>query len=274
MSSNVENLGTIKGKYLAIEVKEGFEEFNLGDTDIRIKTVERTGVAKYTNFSHHCKIVGAYPNSRIDVGTHFWTRHEIVDDSFDGSCVASSLAGETVYALREENILFVGDNITTATSYDASNPWVLVRTKGMEKEEKGELVVFSGPNKNIGKVVNGVGVLNEGDFITWLPGGRVEYWQNEVQYWAVNVSRITTLNGKPHGLFYELDLFDDFEWEKGGVILKGRDAARMKYNIKTRKGEHLAILNNPELEHHGKVAIARQSKKGVKYSNDIIALID
>jgi len=275
MKNDVENLKTIKGKYLAVEIKHNFDDFKLGDTDIEIKMMPRTGTKSYNNFSKHCKIVCSYEGSTLPVGTHFWTRHQVMDTAFDGKYISSELKGESVLATREPNIIFIGEDLKTAKSsgFDGK-PWILTQTLQQRKETKGELEIVKGIDNSRAVVINGQGVVEDGAEITWLSGGRIEYWEKEIQYWAVRVDRITSVNGEPFGNFYELDLFEEFEIERNGIVYKGKQAAEMEYGVNTSRKEHLAKLNNPSLEHHDKVAIVKQTKRGVKYSDDVVTLIE
>ena len=271
MTSSVNNLETINEKYFAVEVKEGFDKFELGNTGVKIEMRPRTGVGKYTNFSKHVKVIGVSEGCKHPVGTHAWVSHMVVDESFVGDDLFGEYKGEKIYHFKDGGISFIGEDITTADS----EHWILCKNRKQRIKENNGIALVDAENPNILEVVNS----NEADIpvgseIEYIHGKRVEYWQKEVQYWAVMKDRVCSVDGKPYGKYYLLDEFDELEYEHNGLLLKGKKAAQVKYNCIPAKHQKLARLHNPLLPYDGKMALVYQTKRKVRYAEHVILLVE
>ncbi len=268
---SVEKFSVIGNKYFAVEVKEGFDKFNLGDTDIKIEMRPRTGVGKYTNFSNHVKIIARTENGKYSIGDHVWVSNKVVDSSFVAGEEFGEHKGEKIYHFPEEGVAFFGDDITTAKS----EHWVLAKHKEHSIKEQNGIAIVENEKHNVLTVVNsGDDSIPVGAYIEFIRTKRVEFWQNEKQYWAILRDLVTSVNGEPYGEYYRLDEFDEFEYEVGGIVIKGNKAAQAKYRVEPTRYQRLAQLINPKLPYHNKVAIAYQTKRDAKFSKHIIYLVE
>lgn len=267
MSNNKEEkISTINKTYVIQEVKEGFDNFELGDTGVRIEMRPRTGHGKYTNFSKKCRVICNSPNSKYNIDDIVWVPHTVVDNSKDGAFLGEEWRGKTLIVCGENNILFSGDDLTKIKS----DEWVVfeIKKQQQEKTESG-LFCVTAENDEEGVVI--CGALPKGDKITWFTSKRIEFYQKEVQYWVVHLENITSVNGKTTENFYEIDLFKDYEYKKSGVILKGQRAISAKLGVETKR-ERIMKLINPQLPRHGETVIALKLRQcHYVRPNDVLA---
>ena len=271
MTRIVENLEDVNEKYFSVEVKDGFDKFELGDTGIEIEMRPRTGVGKYTNFSNHVEVIGRTEGAKYPIGTHLWVANTVVDSKFIGDEHFGEHEDKPIYHFKDGGVAFVGADITTAYS----EHWVLGKTKEHKIEEKNGITLYNAENPNILEVVNS----NEDDIpagseIEYIHGRRVEFWQKEVQYWAVMKTRVASVDGEPYGKFYKMDEFEELEYEQNGILMTGNKAAQIKYDCIPAKHQKLARLLNPKLPFHNKVALVYQTKSRARYAEHIILLVE
>ena len=254
--SSAENLKTIRSNYLLTEIKEGFSEFELGDTGIEIKIGKHEGVAQYSNFSKRCRVIAAPEGGKYKVGASVWVTHLIKDTLMDGARISESLRGTEVMYCHEQNILFECDDLTELESQE----WIISKAKPKEEKEIGGFTVVEGMDDLEAYVI--CGALEKGQRITWWEQSpRVELFQNEVQFWAVHKNDVTSINGEPVGEFYRVDDFKDSTFEYRGIELKGTQAKMAELGIERTKGCVIARLENPALEHHGCICLVRKPRR-------------
>lgn len=252
----VDNLRTIRQNYLLTEIKDGFDEFELGSTGIMIQMRPRTGVIKYTNFSKRCRVVAAPDDGKYKVGASVWVTHLIKDTITDGHRISESLRGVDVMYCHEENILFECDNLLELQS----NEWILTQAKPQEQRTVNGLIVVDEMDDLEAYVI--CGAMEKGKRITWWEQfPRVELWQKEIQYWAVHIDNVTSVDGKPVGEFYKADLFEGAEFDYRGITLKGMQAKMAELGVERMKGCVIARLENPELEHHECTCLVQKPKR-------------
>lgn len=248
------NFQTLNGAYLLRETKEGFDEFKLGETEVDIKMMPRTGVKDFANFSKHCIVKYRPENGKYQVGQHVWVPHLIAKNQVDASAFLED--GKNLLYCGEHNILFEGEDITKIDT----DEWVVFRIQKQHEVEENGITVIVPEDDEIGYVV--CGALEESTKITWVTSKRVEFWQNEQQYWVTHIEHITSVDDKVYGDYYEIDTFKDYELITGGIVIKGQRAA-MKLNkidnLPSKK--HILVkLSNPNLPYHGRTAIIRRVK--------------
>lgn len=249
-----ENFQTLNGAYLVEETKDGFDNFTLGETDVEIKMMPRTGTKEFANFSNHCIVKYCPENGKYKAGQHIWVPHLIAKNKVDASSFLKD--GKGLLYCGEHNILFDGEDLENVDTQE----WVVFRIQQQHEVEENGITVIVPEDDDVGFVISGA--LEEGDKITWVTSKRVEFWQNEKQYWVTHIDSITSVNGRVYGEHYAIDTFKEYELIKDGVILKGQQAA-MKLNkidaLPSKK--HLLVkLSNPDLPYHGKTAIIRRVK--------------
>jgi|TARA_R110000782_G_scaffold16029_3_gene46369 hypothetical protein len=267
MANSVDNFEAIGDKCIAVEVKEGFDNFNLSGTDVRIEMRPRTGVGKFTNFSKRVEVIIDNPNTKYPKGTHLWVSHMVVNGGFFNE----DISDKKLYPIFDGNVAFVGGDITNVTS----DNWVLIKNRPARTSSKNGVINYEDERNDIGIIVSdNFEGLNAGDEITWLPGKRSEFWQKEVQYWGILREQITSRNGEPFGSFYEMDKFDSLEFENNGITVRGKEAAQIKYKVQPKRHQYLARLSNPNLPYHNKVAIVFQHKSTVDYASNVIYLVE
>lgn len=252
----VDNFRTIRNNYLLVEIREGFDEFELGNTGIEIKIGAHEGVGGYTNFSKHCRVIAAPEGGKYKVGASVWVTHLIKDTMTDGRKISESLKGVDVMYCHEDNILFECENLLELES----DEWMITQAKPKEEKEVGGFIVVEGMDDFEAYVI--CGAMEKGKRITWweqVP--RVELFQKEVQYWAVHKENVTSVDGKPYGEFYRVDTFNDMEYEYRGVTLKGMTAKMAELGVERMKGCVIGRLENPDLEHHGCTCLVRKPKR-------------
>jgi hypothetical protein len=248
---NLESVNSLGKVYFVKEIKEGFDEFNLGDTDIRIQMRPRTGVGKYTNFSKHCEVKVAPENGKYKVGQQVWVPHLVADNK-----PSNRLAQKHgLLYCGEHNIMFAGKDITKIKSDD----WVVFRIKQQSEVEKNGITLIEEEDDSIGFVV--CGFLPEGSKITWVSSKRIEIWQKEVQYWVTHKEWVTSLDDEPYGDYYRIDNYKERSGEINGITLKGQPYAQKKFGVVPKDKRYEIIdLYNPCLPNHGKSALFRRVK--------------
>lgn len=255
-SHKITDVKTIRGNYLMREIKEGFDHFSLGDTSIEIKMMPRTGVGRYTNFSKRCEVLAAPEEGKYKVGASVWVPHLIKDTLFDGGRIHSDLRGVEVMYCNEQNILFECDNLLDLKS----DEWIITKVKPEEKREVNGITVIDDFDDLEAYCL--AGAMSDNELITWWEQQpRVELWQKEVQYWAVHIDNVSSVNGEPYGDFYKVDTFGGFRFERKGITLKGMIAKMAELKIERMKGCVIARLENPRLEYHEAICLVRKPKR-------------
>lgn len=253
---NTEKITTINDRYVVQEIKEGFDNFELGDTGVQIQMRPRTGVGKYTNFSKKCKVLVNSANSKYNIGDSVWVSHVIIDNKIDSRFLGEEYIGKDILQCGENNILFAGEDLTEIKS----DEWVVFKIKKQE-ENKTASGIFCVTEESDEEGVVVCGALPEGTKITWFTSKRMEYYQKEIQYWVCHLENITTVDGITSDYFYKVDLFADYEYENKGIILKGQKAISTEVGIEVGGREKLMKLSNPNLEMDGNLISALKVKK-------------
>lgn len=264
---NVENLEE-SPTYLVEEIKDGFDNFKLGDTDIEIQMRPRVGT-DYTNFSKRCRVLAAAEGAKYVIGQDVWLPHMIANNKINGESIDPSLAGKNILYCAEHNIMFSGEVITEIES----DEWVVFQIK-KGKITNGDIIIVSADDDSVGITVSGA--LPKGTEITWVTHKRQEVYQKEVQYWVSHIDEITTINGEvnPKCAYYKIDTFDDYETTINGLLFSGQAAKLRECKLSKLPVKHfIARLENQGLPYDGLTAIVRKSRKGQFVHRDEVLLI-
>jgi hypothetical protein len=254
-----EIVNTLGKTYIVRELKEGFDDFSLGETDVKIQMRPRQGVGKFTNFSNRCEILVAPENGKYKVGQSVFVPNAVVDNKISPK-IAESLGVNIKYLsgslyLGEHNILFEGEDITKIEG----DEWSVFQIKKQSEVVENGITIIDPEDDTIGYVI--CGALNKGDKITWVSSKRIEIWQKEKQYWVTHKDWITSVNDEPYGEYYRIDNYSKRSGKVNGIELKGQTYARKLFGLSIPDKKYEIIdLYNPCLPNHGKSALFRRVK--------------
>lgn len=244
------NLTTIGETYFLKELRDGFD--TIERDELKIQMSKRTG-NEYTNFSNKCVVMYAPKKGKYKQGDVVWVHHYVVDQK----------QGDYMYA-REDQIWFKGDSLL-----NVNNEKIVVFKYKLHEETTtaSGLILISYDTDGMekygfkGEVVSGGG-LKKGDTFYFIKNTEYELWENEEQYFIVDIDNVCKVNGRIRDGYYET---------------KKVNITDMYFNHKLRmvKGGVISLLNNPNLPNDGLFCVLRKKPScSFVRPEEVLALLD